>query len=115
MIKKIFLKLKEKLCRHDYKPSGYYVIDNNIECIDICSKCGKRKITDYSIEQESHVKSLGYKKDFCGSIWANAIRNQLKILSSVKKLETDPEAKTIKIIGFSRPSIEKYSIEESDK
>ena len=116
MIKKIFLKLKEKLCRHDYKPSSYYVIDKDIVCIDICPKCGRRqtKTTEYNLDSKLHVEHLGYKKDYGIGIWASVIRSRLKTFESIKKIKADPEAKTIKILGVNRPSIKNYSVEDSD-
>lgn len=116
MIKKIFLKLKEKLCRHDYKPSSYYVIDNHIVCIAICSKCERRqtKEMEYNLDSKLYVESLGYKKDYGLGIWAGVIRGRLKTLETIKQIKADPEAKTIKILEVNRPSIKNFSVKDSD-
>ena len=120
-MKKILKKIRQKLCRHNYKPKTYTLLDDCIVCNDLCSKCEKVKSTEYNVDQKEYIESLGYERDILASVWAKTLRRSINTITSMKemlkKLDETPanQVEGIRIVNVSRPSIKVYSKEEDEQ
>ena len=79
-MKKLLMKIKRKLCRHNFVPDYYFkstVYNRMLGCSDRCSKCGIEQLSYVEVEREQELKRKGYTKNLCIPIWQSYVKKAL--------------------------------------